>query len=153
MPNFSSIFSDEQQMKKALNNLFCWMKFTFFIRNLDFWLLRVVNDLQENKKYSILLDVSSKHIMQIACLMAMPITQKQAEPIFFTVLTSVQHTSTIFDKLKNKIPILLKSVRSDAALQQKLVDTVKALIDHFNTFPGHQDYSELVSHCLKGTQN
>lgn len=95
--------------------------------------------------YSILLDVASKHILQIACLTAMPINHKQAGRIFFNVLTSVQHTSAIFDKLRVKIPMMLKTLRTNAALQQRLVDTVKALIDHFNTFPDHRDYSELVS--------
>lgn len=80
--------------------------------------------------------------------MAIPVTQKQAEPIFFNVLTSVQHTSTIFDIIKKKIPILLTNLRNDILLQQRFVDTVKALIEHFNTFPGHQDYSDLVSHLL-----
>lgn len=94
--------------------------------------------------YSILLDVASRHIAPVACLMVMPITQKQAEPIFFNVLTSVQHTSAIFDILKNKIPRMLTIVRGDPALQQRLVDTVKALIDHFNSFPDHKDYSDLV---------
>lgn len=94
--------------------------------------------------YSILLDVASKHITNIAILMVMPITQKQAEPIFFNVLTSVQHTSTIFDLLRKKIPLMLSYVGSDTAWQQRLADTVKALIDHFNTFPGHRDYSDLV---------
>lgn len=97
--------------------------------------------------YSILLDVSIKHITNIAYLLAIPVTQKQAEPIFFNVLTSVQHTSTIFDIIKKNIPILLASLRKDIPLQQRFVDTVKALIEHFNTFPGHQDYSDLVS-CL-----
>lgn len=95
--------------------------------------------------YSILLDVSTKHIINISCLMVLPITQKQVEPIFFNVLTSVQHTSTIFDILKKRIPTLLSYLRKDADLQQRLVDTVKALIEHFNTFPGHTDYSDLVS--------
>lgn len=95
--------------------------------------------------YSILLDVSSKHIQHIAVLMVLPITHKQAEPIFFNVLTSVQHTSSIFDILKPKMQILLFNLQKDPVLQQRLVDTVKALIDHFNTFPGHQDYSDLVS--------
>ncbi len=94
--------------------------------------------------YSILLDVASKHILNIAYLMVMPITHKQAEPIFFNVLTSVQHTSVIFDLLKNKISRILHCLRHDTVLQQRLVDTVKALIDHFETFPGHQDYSDLV---------
>lgn len=94
--------------------------------------------------YSILLEVSSKHIQHIAVLMVMPITQKQAEPIFFNVLTSVQHTSIIFDILKPKIPILLSSLQKDPSLQQRLVDTVKALIDHFNTISGRQDYADLV---------
>lgn len=98
--------------------------------------------------YSILLDVSSKHINNIAILMVMPITHKQAEPIFFNVLTSVQHTSSIFDMVKPKIHFLLTHLRTNPALLQRLVDTVKALIDHFNTFPGHQDYSDLVSHFI-----
>lgn len=46
MPKSYSIFTDEQHMRKALNNLFSWMKFTFFIRNLDQWILKVVSDLQ-----------------------------------------------------------------------------------------------------------
>lgn len=46
MPKFYAIFSDEQHMRKALNTLFTWLKFTFFIRNLDHWILKVVNDLQ-----------------------------------------------------------------------------------------------------------
>lgn len=98
--------------------------------------------------YSILLDVASKHILHIACLTAMPINQVQSEPVFFNILTSVQHTSTIFDKLATKIPMLLKALKNNVALRQRLVDTVKALIDHFNTFPDHQNYSELVSDFL-----
>lgn len=94
--------------------------------------------------FSILLDVSSRHISQIACLMVLPITHKQAVPIFFNVLTSVQHTPTIFDALKKKFPIILSNLRNYPTLQQRLVDTVKALIDHFNAFPGHGDYSDLV---------
>lgn len=94
--------------------------------------------------YSILLDVASNHIKQIAWFMMIPVTQIQAEPIFFNVLTSVQHTSTIFDQLKCKIPVMLTNLRN-AALQQRLVDTAKALIDHFSTFPDHPDYSDLVS--------
>ncbi|KAJ6640888.1 Ubiquitin carboxyl-terminal hydrolase 35 [Pseudolycoriella hygida] len=143
MPKFYAIFTDEQHMRTALNNLFTWMKFSFFIRNLDKWILKVLGDLQENKMFSILLDVSSKHIMQIAYLMAMPVTQERAEPVFFYILTSVQHTSSIFDILKSRIPILIESLRKDAVIQQRLVDTVKALIDHFNTFPDHQDYSHI----------
>lgn len=46
MPKFYVIFPDEQHMRKALNNLFCWLKFSFFIRNLDRWILKVVSDLQ-----------------------------------------------------------------------------------------------------------
>ncbi|XP_037034866.1 ubiquitin carboxyl-terminal hydrolase 38 [Bradysia coprophila] len=143
MPKFYVIFPDEQHMRKALNNLFSWMRFTFFIRNLDKWILKVLSDLQENKMYSILLDVASKHIKHIALCMVLPVTQSQAEPIFFNVLTSVQHTSTIFDLLKSKIPCMLSNLRNYPALQQRLVDTVKALIDHFNTFPDHQNYSDL----------
>jgi len=51
MPKFYAIFSDEQHMRKALNNLFTWLKFTFFIRNLDHWILKVVNDLQVSDNY------------------------------------------------------------------------------------------------------
>lgn len=96
--------------------------------------------------YSILLEVSSKHMAQIACLMLMPITRKQAEPIFFNVLTSVQHTPIIFDRVAKKANSLLDYLRGDTVLQQRMVDTIKALIDHFNTFPLHDDYSEIVSH-------
>lgn len=46
MPKFYAIFPDEQHMRKALNNLFSWMRFTFFIRNLDKWILKVLSDLQ-----------------------------------------------------------------------------------------------------------
>ena len=95
--------------------------------------------------YSILLDVASKHINPMGFFVLLPITQSQAEPIFFNVLTSVQHTSTIFDLLKNNITRMITHLRNNVTLQQRLVDTVKALIDHFNTFPGHQDYSDLVS--------
>lgn len=101
--------------------------------------------------YSILLDVASKHIAQIAMYMQIPIWQKQLEPIFFNILTSVQHTSTIFDIVKKRIPPLLNSLRKNTVLQQRLVDTVNALIEHFNTFPGHQDYSDLVKHIVKFT--
>lgn len=38
---------------------------------------------------------------------------------------------------------MITHLRNNVTLQQRLVDTVKALIDHFNTFPGHQDYSDL----------
>lgn len=95
--------------------------------------------------YSILLDVSIKHMPNIAILLVMPITYKQAEPIFFNVLTSVQHTPKIFDALQKKIPFLLTNLQREPGREQRLVDTVKALIEHFNTFPGHGDYSKLVS--------
>lgn len=102
--------------------------------------------------YSILLDVSSKHILSITFLMLLPIYQQQAEPIFFTVLTSVQHTSFIFDLVKKRIPSLLTYLPKDKGLHQRLVDTVKALIEHFNTFPVHEDYSDLVSYFVNGTK-
>lgn len=46
MPKFYSIFADEQQIRQALNNLFSWLKSSFYIRNLDQWILKAVRDLQ-----------------------------------------------------------------------------------------------------------
>lgn len=58
MPKFYEIFVDKQDMIRALNNLFSWMKFSFFIRNLDNWILKVMNDLQVCDSFVVILTLS-----------------------------------------------------------------------------------------------
>lgn len=114
------------------------MRCSFFISNLNIWIIGILNGLRDQHKFALLLDIAQENIDMLLSILFIPYLYIFVEPIVLHILRSVQHTPVIF---KRFLKHLAKHNMARKEMKDDMIDTIAALMSHF---PDNDEYKKIV---------
>lgn len=142
------ILKNEEQtdlgLKTATLVLCNWLRMVNYSRNLNIWIIVMLNGLRNQRKYNLLAEISGKVIVPMFNTLRLPFFREKLMPVVRLILSSNRHTPDIFNQIIPHARNVLEYLEKDPnkLFLQNVVDLISAFMVEFPVCDG--SYDELV---------